>query len=190
MSVPAPAPTPSPPSLEGLADIVLPSPVSFVPRTLGWYLVLALFLALVAAAVLHFRRRRAANLYRRQALAELEAIVVRLGEKGGRQELAARLPELLKRVALHVEPRAEVASLVEDDWLALLDGMHRGEAFREGPGQILPRLAYGSHAFVFSVPRADIDALVRLSREWIRKHHALPMSETSGSPGDGGETTA
>jgi hypothetical protein len=170
--VQAPAPSPSPVDLEGLKDIVLPSPVSLVPRTLGSYLVLALLLALVAVAVHYLRRRHAANLYRRQALAELDVIVVRLNERGGRHEMAARLPELLKRVALHVLPRAEVASLVEDDWLALLDRMYHGDAFREGPGRILPRLAYGPRVFVSSIPRADVDALVRLSREWIRKHHA------------------
>jgi uncharacterized protein DUF4381 len=168
---PLPAPTPLP-ALEGLRDIAVAPPVGYFPPAPGWYVIAALVLAIVVWNALRFRRRRAASLYRRQALAELERLVDVLEHKGGRYEVAARLPELLKRVALHVLPRAEVASLVEDDWLALLDRMYHGDAFREGPGRILPRLAYGPRLFVSSIPRADVDALVRLSREWIRKHHA------------------
>ena len=81
-----------------------------------------------------YRRRRAANLYRRQALAELDALVAALGAKGGRHQVAARLPELLKRVALHVEPRAAVAGLSGAEWLAELDRLYGGDGFTQGPG--------------------------------------------------------
>ena len=35
-------------------------------------------------------------------------------------------------------------------------------------------LTYGTRAYVSGVPRADIDALMRLSREWLEKHRGLP----------------
>jgi Domain of unknown function (DUF4381) len=171
VSGPLPIPSPLPP-LEGLRDIVLARPPGFFPPAPGWYLIAALAIAIVVWDVRRYRRRRAANLYRRQALAELDRLVDVLEHKGGRHEVAARLPELLKRVALHVEPRAAVADLTGAAWLAQLDRMYGGSAFSKGPGRILPRLAYGTATYIASVPRAELDALVRLSREWLERHHA------------------
>lgn len=165
----APSPTPFPP-VEGLKDIVLPAPVTWLPQTAGWYVLLALLGALVLWAYSRYRRRRAANLYRRQALAELDALATVLGNPSGRHQVAVLLPELLKRVALHVEPRAVVASLSGAEWLAELDRLYGGAGFTKGPGRLLPKLAYGAQTFVSGVPQADIDALVRLSREWLQKH--------------------
>src|SRR5262245_26337752 len=101
----APVPAATPPPLEGLRDIVLAPPAGLFPFAPGWYLIAAMAIGIVVWDVLRFRRRRAANLYRRQALAELDRLVDVLERKGGRYEVAARLPELLKQVALHVEPR-------------------------------------------------------------------------------------
>jgi hypothetical protein len=143
----------------------------------GFYVLLALMLALGVWVAFLWRRRQMARFYRRAAIAELDAIARELEKKGGRHVLAARLPELLKRVALHVEPRAEVAALTGQGWLTLLDRMYGGNGFVKGPGRLLPRLAYGTPTFISSVPRADIDALVRLSREWILKHRPLTLAE-------------
>jgi hypothetical protein len=159
--------------VEGLKDIVQPAPVPFRPATAGWYVLLALFFLIALRAFQAYHRRRAANRYRREALAEFEGIVVALDAKGGRHELAARLPGLLKRVALHVEPRAAVAGLTGPEWLAELDRLYGGDGFSKGPGRLLPKLTYGTTASVSSVPRADIDALVRLCRDWLKKHRPV-----------------
>jgi Ca-activated chloride channel family protein len=156
--------------VEGLKDIALPPPVPLLPPAPGWYALAGLLVLALAYAAVAYRRRRAANLYRRQALRELDAIVAALDKRGGRFELAARLPELLKRVALHREPRAKVASLTGAAWLQELDRLYGGEEFAKGAGRLLPRLAYGSAAMVSKVPRAEIDALVRLCRLWIERH--------------------
>lgn len=170
-----PTVSPSPP-VEGLKDIVLTPPVGFFPPAPGWDVLALLVMALAAWAFLRYRRHRAANLYRRQALAELESLVEILEHKGGRYEVAARLPELLKRVALHVEPRPAVADLTGPEWLAHLDRMYGGDGFSKGPGRLLPRLAYGTATFVASIPRAELDALVRLSREWLQRHHPVAVA--------------
>lgn len=185
-TAPAPAPSPTPfPPVEGLRDIATPQPVALLPPAPGWYFVA---LVLVAAAVWAYRlhlRARAASRYRREAMAELDGIVDALQRPGGRHELAVRLPPLLKRVALHVEPRAAVAALTGTAWLAELDRLHRGREWSQGPGRILPKLTYGSAATLSAIPRADIDALVRLSREFIRHHHtvaAVPAPAASTAP--------
>jgi len=170
---PEPGPTPFPP-VEGLRDISLPDPVPWWPPAPGWYALAVLLVGLGVWAYWRYRRRAAANRYRRQALAELDALVKVLEKKGGRHEVAARLPALLKRVALHVEPRASVAGLTGAAWLLQLDRMYGGTGFSKGPGRILPRLAYGTAGSISQLPRAEIDALVRLCREWIEGHQAAP----------------
>jgi hypothetical protein len=103
-------PSAAPAPVEGLRDIAMPAPWRVLPPAPGgtgrpgparrafW-------------GYRRHRRARAASRYRREALAELESIVEALQHPGGRHELAARLPPLLKRVALHVEPRRPVAAL-------------------------------------------------------------------------------
>jgi hypothetical protein len=162
--------------VEGLRDIALPGPVAMLPPAPGWYVVALALLALAFWGYGRYQRAIAASRYRREALAELESIVEALQRPGGRHELAARLPPLLKRVALQVEPRAEVAGLTGAAWLAELDRLYRGHEWSQGPGRILPRLAYASAATLSSIPRAELDALVRLSREFIRRHRAVPVA--------------
>lgn len=180
---PAPSPTATPLApVEGLRDIVIPPPVSWLPPAPGWYLVGLVLLAVALWGFLRHRRARAASRYRREALVELEGIVEALQRAGGRHELAARLPPLLKRVALHVEPRPAVAALSGPAWLAELDRLYRGQEWSKGPGRILPKLAYASAATLSSIPRADIDALVRLSRDFISHHHAARAPEPASRP--------
>jgi hypothetical protein len=174
-SVPAPSPSPTPfPPVEGLRDIALPEPIGLFPLAPGWYVLAVVLLALVAWAIRRQLARRAADLYRREALAELDAIATALDGRGARTALASRLPELLKRVALHVEPRIEVASLSDGNWLRELDKLYGGDGFTKGPGRFLPLLAYGSAAAVAALPRAEIDALMRLCRQWILELEARP----------------
>jgi len=175
---PAPSPTPFPP-VEGLRDVALPDAVSLWPPAPGWYAVAALLLLAGFWALRRYRLARAASRYRRDALIELEALAAGLGRDAGRAALAERLPALLKRVALHVEPRPEVASLTGAAWLAELDRMHRGSGFTSGPGRLLPLLSYGTTAQVAAVPQGELDALVELSRAWIRGHHAAPHAAPS-----------
>ena len=164
--------------VEGLRDIALPAPVALLPPAPGWYVVGLVLLAVAFWGYSRHQRARAAGRYRREALAELESLVEALQRPGGRHELAARLPPLLKRVALNVEPRAAVAALTGTAWLAELDRLHRGREWSQGPGRILPKLTYGSAATLSAIPRADLDALVRLSREFIKRHHAVAASPT------------
>ena len=168
--------------VEGLRDIAMPAPVALLPPAPGWYAVGVVLLAVAFWGYRRHQRARAASRYRREALAELESIVEALQRPGGRHELAARLPPLLKRVALHVEPRPAVAALTGPAWLAELDRLHRGHDWSQGPGKLLPKLAYASAAALSSIPRADIDALVRLCRDFIRRHHAGAASPSPAPP--------
>jgi hypothetical protein len=157
--------------MNDLHDIVLPEPVGWMPSTAGWY---ALF---VVAAVLGvwttwvaFRRYRA-NRYRRAALAEMNAIEAALRSRDDRAAAVASLARLVKRVALCFAPRATIAELSGDAWLAFLDETYGGTGFTQGAGRLLPTLSYGSPRALNQITDQQVSELVQLVRRWIRSHH-------------------
>ncbi|MDV7144967.1 DUF4381 domain-containing protein [Tropicimonas sp. TH_r6] len=140
--------------LDMLKPIPEPEPISMFPATSGWiWLGLALAALLLWAALLA-RRHWRANAYRRAALAELDGV--------GEDPVA--IAEILRRTALVAFPRAQVAGLSGDDWLAFLDDSHGGSGFASDLGEIL-----------LTAPYRQLDApetagLHRLARSWIRTH--------------------
>jgi hypothetical protein len=141
-------------ALEGLNDIVVPEPVSLLPQAPGWIALGVFIIALlVTIAVLAWRRYRR-NAYRREALALVESTAL------------DSLPALVKRVALAAAPRAEVASLTGDDWLAFLDRTYGGDGFTNGPGRALAALSFQPAA----LDQRSSAALRQLVATWIRKH--------------------
>jgi hypothetical protein len=63
--------------LDLMHGLVMPEPVPWLPQTPGWWIVLGWLLAVLLLAVWQLVRRRRRNRYRRDALAELDAITVR-----------------------------------------------------------------------------------------------------------------
>ena len=59
-----------------------------------------------------------------------------------RPAAVAEIPVLVKGIALAFGPRSEVASLTGDAWLQFLDRSYGGSGFTEGPGRLLPTIAY------------------------------------------------
>ena len=165
-------PTPIPPeALAGLHGNVEPQPVSLFPATPAWLVVFALLLAILTRGVLRVLQQRRRNRYRREAAAELRGIEARLGSATTRETALAELPVLVKRVALHLARRDEVAALSGPSWLAFLDRTWNGDAFRAGPGRLLPEIAYGTPARLAALQPAELDNLIALLRAWIRGHH-------------------
>lgn len=159
----------APPNLH---DIVLPEPVSWMPQTVGWWVLLAVTLLVLAWASLAAVRRRRANRYRRLALGRLARIEGALAEPESRLAALTELPVLVKQTALAFRPRSEVASLSGARWLRFLDESYGDVGFTEGSGRLLPTLAYGKLA----QPVERVDDLVQLIRRWIRHHHSATPS--------------
>lgn len=96
-------------SLNNLSDIVLPDPVSFWPLGQGSYLLLMAVLLTVGVLAYLYRERYRKNRYRRTGLSLLaDAATV------------YDVSVVLKRVALVVFPRTQVASLYGDEWADFL----------------------------------------------------------------------
>ena len=143
-----------PASLDRLHDLVVPPPGPWWPPTPGWAIVLAA-LAL-AARVLLLKAIVAwqANRYRREALHLLDDPATKPEEWSA----------LLKRTALAVWPREEVAGLTGRDWLAFLDRTAGMNEFSAGAGRAIESIAFD--------PRAggSVDELKAVVREWIQRH--------------------
>jgi dihydrodipicolinate synthase/N-acetylneuraminate lyase len=131
---------------------------------------LAVVLAVGAWTALARHRRRVANRYRREALEELVAIEGGIGARESRVEALAEVPPLIKRVALAVVSRADAASLTGDAWLAFLDGSYGGDGFTNGPGRLIPELAYQSAERQEAVSQQQAKELIELVRVWIQSH--------------------
>ena len=151
-------------SLQNLNDIVVHGPLAWWPLAPGWYVLLGMGLVmLLVLTVLHWRRWRR-NRYRRQALAELSSI-----RTTASAECMRGLPELLKRAALSVWKREEVASLSGQEWHRFLDRTAGMELFSAGVGEMLDRLAYGD----IDLPtdqESGFGQVLDAAETWLKRH--------------------
>jgi hypothetical protein len=151
-------------ALAGLQELPLPPPVPYTPQTVGWVGVALVLVAAAALVIWRVIRHRRANAYRRAALAELTVIE--------RDAAVAQLPVLLKRTAIAATSREHVAALTGADWLRFLDSTLDTDAFTQGAGRLLTQIAYYDAGQLQTIPPADLQQLVHLSRRWIQHHHA------------------
>lgn len=158
-------------SLDRLHDIVEAAPVSAWPPGPGWWLLFGLVLAGMAAIALRswIAWRKAA--YRREALVELNRVEARAAKGAPPIESLEAVQLTLKRVALAVWPRPEVASLTGRDWLAFLDRTGGQGHFGRGIGRYLAEASYDAGA-ANEVGAKGVRALLEIARAWVRDHRA------------------
>lgn len=156
-------------ALEKLADIVVPPPVAWTPQTWGWAALAVLLAALAGWALWRRHRRRIANRYRTEALAELAKLEAMLDDAASRALALEAMPPLVKRVALAAWPRAEVASLSGGPWVAFL--RERGGApMPDAAARLLDDVEYRSLASLRETSAADAKACAAAVRGWIEGH--------------------
>ena len=156
--------------LEKLHEILLPEPASWMPQTIGWYVVFGLILFVAGWWVYGRLRRFRKNRYRRLALAELAVIERELQQPEKRVKALAEIPVLLKGTALSTFPRTDVAALSGESWLSFLDKTMGGRNFTEGEGRLLPELAYAPVQRITELSDERIRDLLQLVRRWIKRH--------------------
>jgi hypothetical protein len=148
--------------LELMHGLREPDPVSWVPETPGWWILLAWILAVVILCVRQVVLRRRANRYRRRAEKALGEISASAAADPA--AAAISISTLLKHTALIAYPRAEVASLHGDAWSSFLC-----ESSNNDPSVVR---AAGLFAQAAYRPDADGNELVAPARRWIRVHRA------------------
>jgi hypothetical protein len=140
----------------------MPEPVSWMPQTPGWWVLLGWLIAVSALGFIALVRHRRRNRYRREAEAVLGDIRSSADEDG--QAAAAEIASLLKRTALVAYPRSRVASLYGRDWAQFLVESTDGDALVTAAAEGLARAAYGADA--------DCRELIPAAQRWIRTHRA------------------
>jgi hypothetical protein len=153
--------------LAGLRAYQLPEPVSWWPPAPGWWLLMVLCLVLAAAAAWWVLRMRQCRARYRAAMAEVASIRARYAVDGDATMLARDLSKLLRRYALAIRPRRDVAALAGEDWLRFLDAHGGGREFVEGVGRQLIDAPYR--------PRGDVAAepLIELVGAWLRSNREV-----------------
>ena len=167
-TAPAPLDLPTREALEKLADIAMPAPMPYLPQTWGWAALAMIVMAIIGWLAWRAIRRHRANRYRREALAELNALERQLGENSRRPEALAGMAALLKRVALAAWPRPEVAALSGPAWAEFVRS-HSGGA-DVGPAlRLLDDLEYRGGLSNLSLPESRQTAAA--VHAWIEGHH-------------------
>ena len=152
----------NPDALARLRDIHSPLPVGWWPLAPGWYLLAILLLAAVITVIFLFSRHYLNGRARRQALRLLATYQQMHQQNANSQLSAARISELLKRVALVYFPRTTVASLQGDAWIMFLNDTSKGLDFK------------GVRTELLDVPyqpmlNCDLNLLFNLARAWINQ---------------------
>jgi len=143
-------------------DLVLPEPVPWLPQTPGWWIVLGWLVAVLLLAAWQVVKRRRRNRYRRDALAELDAIAAL--QDIDPAESAQRIAAVLKRTALVAYPRRDVAGLYGTAWARFLTESAGNDRQVAEAADDLAAAAYR--------PGADPKVLSGPARRWIRQHRA------------------
>jgi hypothetical protein len=149
--------------IDQLADVAVPASVSYTPETSGWWVLAALLALGVALAAMIIIRRRRRNQYRRLALNELQAIETRSSDAGALHAVAA----LVRRTALSVYPREEVAHLYGEAWQEFLNNSTTTDL---GPG--VHDLVNAPYRPTNAVAADALRESLTSARRWIERHHA------------------
>ncbi|UUO07190.1 DUF4381 domain-containing protein [Blastopirellula sp. J2-11] len=143
-------------SLDKLHDIVVPPEVSWWPLAPGWWVLLALLLTGIVYLLYRSWKDWRANAYRRIALKELLTA-----------NSVSAISELLRRTALKVAPRSEIASQTANawpDWLAKWVAKPISDSCRQ-------QLADGGYSAAHDA--SDLGELRGYAANWI-KFHRIP----------------
>ena len=150
-------------SLDNLNDIITPQAVGYFPPAPGWYIVgLLAFTLLFHFSVLFYSRYKK-NLYKREALKELEHLTQQ------NKEEAIELLSLAKRVAIVAYGREMIAKLSSSAWWDFMEDNSKvkiSTELRENIQTILYDKSYECSEHNFK----EIKSLVHL---WIKTHKVI-----------------
>ena len=151
-------------SLDRLHDLVLPAPLPWWPPAPGWFVLLAQLSLGVGWISWRYWKRWQANAYRREALRQLKQL-----------QDAPAIALLLRRTALAVAPRPEIATKTGSAWVDWLAGLI--------PESMTPEVKQLLNFGVYGRPDADQDvtALRSYAVRWIT-HHYVPNKNLTELP--------
>lgn len=149
-------------ALRGMAEVVPPDSVSWLPQTPGWLLVGGVLAVLSGRYCLRRFRAWHADRYRREAKRRLQA----LDRSADDNTFLGALNTLLKLTAMAAYSREQVAHLSGEQWTQFLNAHCPGAPFSDRASHALVEGLYSGNA-----PEGAVKAeLVTASALWIERH--------------------
>lgn len=149
-----------------LRGLHLPDAIGWWPLAPGWWVLIVLLALGVGLLLRDMLRRRSRSAARRHALRQLEQHTTAFADHGNTVTLGIEVSELLRRAMLAYAPRADVAGLTGEAWLAWLDRDLSAPHFLKGAGRSLLELPYRNPAAVEQ--SVDIDGMLAAVRERLK----------------------
>jgi len=165
-----------PASLQNLNDIVLPGDVGWWPLASGWYYLLGILLVVLTWFVYAAIRDWNSNRYRRAALHQLQLLAKDIEDTEKRAAGLRQIPILLKRTALSVYPRSQLASLTGKSWLDFLNSKVSTASFTNSTAGLLDKLSY-SVGDLNTVDSKAVDELLSACKRWLQQHQPDPRQK-------------
>jgi len=165
-----------PASLQNLNDIVLPEAVGWWPLAIGWYFLFGLLLVILGWFTYTSVRRWINNRYRRTALQQLQLLAEDIRTTDKRDIGLRQIPVLLKRTALSVYPRSQLASLTGKNWHDFLNSKVSKPSFPESIAELLDKISY-SAGDLSKVDTQAADDLLRACHHWLKHHQPANRAE-------------
>ena len=142
-----------------LRDIHLPPAISWWPPAIGWWV-----LALLIPLCFYLSYRLYKHLTRKTALksAKKHLKLLRENQQISKQEKLVALSSLMRRTAVSLYPRTEVASLTGEDWLNFLDESVANRGFNSDTGWLFTDALYSQNT-----DTQYLAPLVNLCESWL-----------------------
>ena len=147
--------------LAALKDIHLPDAIAWWPPAIGWWLLLLLLLAVILLVLVSIRKRRERMAPYRIAMREFDRIAGEYHLQKDTTRLSQQLSILLRRIAISIMARKEVAGLTGELWLEYLDKLSGQTILCSDTGRQLLQAPYRAGVTV------DGDALLAACKQWI-----------------------
>ena len=148
-----------------LNPIIEADPVIFTMDTLGWKILLLLFLSALSLIIYKYYLNYKKNAYRRQAASKIKELT--LDKKSSMSFLISQIMFELKQTALQSYDRKTVAALEGEKWLQFLDKTMKNSGFSEHLDTIV------SAVYKDEFNKNDgfnLNDFADLSINWIKKH--------------------
>lgn len=142
-----------------LRDIHLPPAISWWPPAIGWCI-----LALLIPLSLYLGYRLYKHMTRKTALksAKKQLALLKQNEQLSKREKLVALSSLIRRTAISLYPRTDVASLTGEDWLNFLDNSIANRGFNSDTGWLLTHAIYSP-----AVDTQYLGSLFNLCETWL-----------------------
>jgi len=147
--------------MELLREPTEPEPISWIPQTAGWIVIIFWMLGALSILSIHIYKTWKRNAYRREALSILKTIEKRSSIEPERVTL--EIAALLKRTALAAYPRKQVANLHGPAWAQFLCQTSDNDPLVQDNATLLSTAAYRK--------RIDSRNLIPPAKRWIERHH-------------------